>query len=131
MGTAGLFLAYKGYVKYQVRQNQEFRYEGTLGRAPDGFKLEMFKEFVLADAILDAVISEMNLVEVWGSGDAEAAKKRIREKFNVTMEDYLVKVSYQDRNKQIAHDLLHFIVQRYRAKMEEAGSPQKRLPDNA
>lgn len=131
LGTGGLFVAYKGYRKYQAMQHQEYRCEGALGKAPDGFKLEMFKEFVLADEILEDLIQEKNLVELWDSVDAEAAKKRIRAKFIVTMEDSVVKVSYQDKNQQVARDILQTIVQRYREKMDEAGRLQKRMPDDA
>ena len=131
LGVGGFFAAYKGYRKYQARQHQEFKYEVALGRAPHGFKLEVFRGFVLADEILDELIEARNLVDVWGCMDAEVAKKHIRAKFNVTMEDSVVRVSYQDKNQQIAHDILQTIIQSYRQKMEEAGRLQKRMPGDA
>lgn len=131
LGVGGLFAAYKGYRKYQARQYQEFKYEGALGRAPNGFKPEMFREFVLADEILDDLIEAKNLVDVWGCVDVEAAKKHIRAKFIVTMEDSVVRVSYQDKNQQVAHDILQAIIQSYRQKMDEAGRLQKAVPDDA
>ena len=63
--------------------------------------------------------------------DVEAAKKHIRAKFIVTMEDSVVRVSYQDKNQQVAHDILQAIIQSYRQKMDEAGRLQKAVPDDA
>lgn len=131
LGAGGLIVAYKGYRKYQARKHQEFKYEGALGRAPDGFKLEMFKAFVLSDEILDDLIAEKNLVDVWGCPNAEAAKRQIRAKFIVKMEDSVVRVSYQDKNKQVAHDILQTIVQSYRQKIDEAGRLHKGALDDA
>ena len=54
----------------------------------------------------------------------EAAKTRIREKFSVSLENAEVKVSYQDKSKQTAHEILKLIVQRYYEKLKAAGKSQ-------
>ncbi len=121
LGSGGLFVAYKGYKKYQARQNQEFRYEGTMGKAAEGFQVEAFKRHLLKDDALEHVITEQKLIDLWGLDDMEAAKIRIRAKFEVELENAEVKVSYQDKNKQIAHDILKAIVQRHYEQLQAAG----------
>jgi len=121
LGSGGLFVAYKGYKKYQARQNQEFRYEGTMGKAAEGFQVEAFKRHLLKDDALEHVITEQKLIDLLGLDDMEAAKIRIRAKFEVKLENAEVKVSYQDKNKQIAHDILKAIVQRHYEQLQEAG----------
>ena len=121
LGSGGLFVAYKGYKKYQARQNQEFRYEGTMGKAAEGFQVEAFKRHLLKDDALEHVITEQKLIDLWGLDDMEAAKIRIRAKFEVKLENAEVKVSYQDNNKQIAHDILKAIVQRHYEQLQAAG----------
>ncbi len=113
LGTGGLFVAYKGYKKYQARQNQEFRYEGTMGKPSEGFQLDAFKRHLLRDDVLEHVIVEHKLQGAWGLNDAEAAKIRMRSKFDVRLVDAEVKVSYRDKNQEIAHNILKAIVQRY------------------
>ncbi|MGB2402593.1 MAG: hypothetical protein ACPIA7_04200 [Akkermansiaceae bacterium] len=118
IGSGGLFVAYKGYKRYQARQNQEFRYEGTMGKAAAGFQLEAFKRHLLSDDALEHVIKEQKLIDVWGLDDMDAAKIHIRGKFDVKLENAEVKVSYQDRDKQTAHDVLKAIVQRHYEKLQ-------------
>jgi len=118
LGAGGLFVAYKGYKRYQARQNQEFRYEGTMGKAAEGFQIEAFKRHLLRDDALEHVIKENKLIEVWGLENMEDAKIRIRAKFDVKLENAEVKVSYQDKDKQIAHDVLKAIVQRHYEKLQ-------------
>lgn len=118
LGTGGLFVAYKGYKRYQARQNQEFRYEGTMGKAAEGFQIEAFKRHLLRDDALEHVIKENKLIEVWGLENMEDAKIRIRAKFDVKLENAEVKVSYQDKDKQTAHDVLKAIVQRHYEKLQ-------------
>jgi hypothetical protein len=121
LGSGGLFVAYKGYKKYQARQNQEFRYEGTMGKAAEGFQVEAFKRHLLKDDALEHVITEQKLIDLWGLDDMEAAKIRIRAKFEVELENAEVKVSYQDKSKQIAYDILKAIVQRHYEQLQAAG----------
>ena len=121
LGSGGLFVAYKGYKKYQARQNQEFRYEGTMGKAAEGFQVEAFKRHLLKDDALEHVITEQKLIDLGGLDDMEAAKIRIRAKFEVELENAEVKVSYQDKSKQIAHDILKAIVQRHYEQLQAAG----------
>lgn len=118
LGAGGLFVAYKGYKRYQARQNQEFRYEGTMGKAAEGFQIEAFKRHLLRDDALEHVIKENKLIEVWGLENMGDAKIRIRAKFDVKLENAEVKVSYQDKDKQTAHDVLKAIVQRHYEKLQ-------------
>ena len=118
LGAGGLFVAYKGYKRYQARQNQEFRYEGTMGKAAEGFQIEAFKRHLLRDDALEHVIKENKLIEVWGLENMEDVKIRIRAKFDVKLENAEVKVSYQDKDKQTAHDVLKAIVQRHYEKLQ-------------
>lgn len=120
LGSGGLFVAYKGYKKYQARQNQEFRYEGSMGKAAEGFQLEAFKRHLLRDDAIEHVIKEQKLIDLWGLEDIEEAKIRIRSKFDVKLDNAEVKVSYQDKNKQTAHDILKAIVQRYYEQLQAA-----------
>ena len=118
LGAGGLFVACKGYKRYQARQNQEFRYEGTMGKAAEGFQIEAFKRHLLRDDALEHVIKENKLIEVWGLENMGDAKIRIRAKFDVKLENAEVKVSYQDKDKQTAHDVLKAIVQRHYEKLQ-------------
>lgn len=120
VGTGSLFVAYKGWRKYQAKQNQEFRFEGTVGNASQGFQLDVFRQYLLTDEVLNPVIEELNLVNEWEMSDVETAKRRIREKFNVRLENAQVKVSYQDKNKEIAHNVLKAIIKHYRERLQEA-----------
>lgn len=128
LGTGGLFVGYKGYRKYQAKQNQEFRFEGTMGQARDGFDKEVFKKGILADELLDAVIEKHQLVELWGMGDAATAKAKINQKFIVKLDAMVVKVSYQDKNKDLAKAILQSIVNGYYAKMQGGGKFQSAPP---
>ena len=124
VGSGGIFVAYKVYKKHQAKQNQEFRFEGTMGKAAEGFQLDSFRRHMLADDVLEDVIEENKLIDLWQLKDMEAAKTRIREKFSVSLENAEVKVSYQDKSKQTAHEILKLIVQRYYEKLKAAGKSQ-------
>ncbi|MDG1357949.1 MAG: hypothetical protein P8P36_07130 [Akkermansiaceae bacterium] len=124
LGTGGWIVAYKGYKKYQARQNQEFRYEGTMGKPAQGFQLDAFKRHLLRDDAIEHVIVEQKLVDAWGLDDLEAAKIRMRSKSDVNLVNAELKVSYQDKNKQIAHDILKAIVQRYYEQLQAAEKDQ-------
>lgn len=76
---------------------------------------------MLADDVLEHVIEEHKLIDLWQLKDLETAKTRIREKFSVSLENAEVKVSYQDKSKQTAHEILKLIVQRYYEKLKAAG----------
>ncbi|MBT8045403.1 MAG: hypothetical protein KJO79_10670 [Verrucomicrobiae bacterium] len=123
LGGAGMYVGYKGYKKYKAKQNQEFRYQGTMGKAREGFDKEKFKDSILADALIDQVIEDNRLLDAWGMTDAEAAKSRIREKFLVTVTAMEVKVSYQDKDKAIAKSILESIVNNYYKQAKPTGVP--------
>jgi len=101
-------------------KHKEIRYGGTLGEAPDGFDVEGFKKSLLTDDLLDQVIVKHDLVKAWGMSDVAAAKGRIRQKFTVEHDGTKVKVSYQDKNKEIALGVMQSIVKIYYQKMKAA-----------
>ena len=96
-----------------------------MGKAVEGFQLEAFKRHLLRDDAIEHVIEEQKLIELWGLEDVEAAKIRIRSKFGVKLENAEVKVSYQDKDKQVAHDILKAIIQRYYEQLQAAKKAQK------
>ena len=89
-----------------------------MGNAPQGFQLDIFRQYLLADEVLNPVIEELNLVDEWEMNDVETAKRRIREKFNVRLDNTQVKVSYQDRSKDLAHNILRAIIKNYRDRLK-------------
>lgn len=113
----GAGAAYWAVKKYKEKQRQEFRFEGTMGKAREGFDKEEFKTAVMADELLDQVIEKHQLLAVWGSNDTAAAKARLRTKFTITLEGQTVKVGYQDKNKELAKAVLQSIVQGYYEKV--------------
>ncbi|MCP5538103.1 MAG: hypothetical protein H7A51_17960 [Akkermansiaceae bacterium] len=123
LGGVGMFVAYKGYKKYKAKQNQEFRFEGTMGKAREGFDKEIFKQAVLSEDTLDKVVESHQLVDVWGVADAAAAKERIKQKFTVKLEAMVVKVTYQDKNKDLAQKILQSIVSSYYEKVKGISAP--------
>ena len=123
LGIGGLFVGYKGYKKYKAKQNQEFRFEGTMGQVRDGFDKDVFKQAMLTDELLDAVIEKHALVELWETGDTATAKAKIREKFIVKVDAMIVKVSYQDKNKELSKAVLQSIVNGYYAKVKGGKLP--------
>jgi len=92
-----------------------------MGNAPQGFELDIFRQYLLADEVLNPVIEELNLINEWDLNDMESAKRRIREKFNVRLENVQVKVSYQDKSKDLAHNVLNAIIKHYRDRLKSAG----------
>lgn len=120
LGGGGLYVLYKGYKKYRPDKPKEVRYGGTLGEAPEGFDVEGFKKSLLADDLLEQVIVKHDLVKAWGMDDVAAAKSRIRQKFTVEHDGAMVKVAYQDKNKEIALGVMQSIMKIYYQKMKAA-----------
>ena len=118
VGGAGAFWAYK---KYQQKQNQEYELEGEMpfavkaGTQPENVKKEM-----LSVDLLDQVIEKHNLLEMWGMSDKAAAQERIREKFNVIIEDTKLRVTYRGKDKELTQDVLHSIANGFIDKMKKA-----------
>ncbi len=115
LGGVGLYVGYKGYKKYKAKQNQEIRYQVAVGKVQDGFNKEAFKNALLSDEMLEHVIEKNDLLAAWGMTDVEAAKSRIREKFHVTVEAMEVRVSYQDKDKDLAKRVLQTILDRMKS----------------
>ncbi len=114
VGGAGAFWAYK---KYKQKQNREFRYEGTMGTAKENFDASQFKANILDDATMDATVEKHQLVSVWGVADSAAAKARLQEKFLIKVSDGVVKVSFQDKDKELAKSVLETVVNLYYKKV--------------
>lgn len=123
LGAGGLYALYSGYKKFRAEQLKEYRYGGTVGEAAEGTSLEAIRESLLTDEFLDHVIAKHNLPDVWKVDDAEA-KSRIREKFRIFLDDTKVKVSYQDKSQEIAHEILMSIVRQYNKLVMEAKEQQ-------
>ncbi|MBT8037509.1 MAG: hypothetical protein KJO21_08185 [Verrucomicrobiae bacterium] len=109
VGAGGSYWAYK---KYRNKPLQEYRYEGTLTLAKEVNNPEELKKRMMTDEILDDVIQDYDLVNRWGVADTDAVKARLREKFKVSVSGVTVKVSYQDRDKDLAQNLLKSLVQK-------------------
>ncbi len=108
VGMSGAYWAYK---KYRAKQRQEFRYEGTMMLKREGADAEALRESMSSDAVLERVINDYDLVNRWELADVDAAKARIREKFHVSVTGLEVRISYQDRDKELAQNLLTALVQ--------------------
>lgn len=120
MGAGGMYVLYKGYKKYKAEKTKEFRYESKMGQISGNFDAEAFKKEILSDDILDEVIKEQNLVDSWDLDEAVLAKQRIREKFIVKLENNTVKASFQDPNKDICHNVLKSILEKFSMKVRAA-----------
>ncbi len=94
-----------------------------MGQVRDGFDKDVFKQAILTDELLDAVIEKHALVELWETGDTATAKAKIREKFIVKVDAMIVKVSYQDKNKELSKAVLQSIVNGYYAKVKGGKLP--------
>ena len=92
-----------------------------MGQAREGFDKEVFKKEVLSDALLDQVIEKHQLIDVWGTGDSATARAKLRDKFLVKLEGMTVKVSYQDKDKDLAQSILQSIVLGYHAQFSPTG----------
>lgn len=125
LGTGALYVSYKKYKKYRADQLREFKLIGTIGEAREGLDIEDYKKRLLADGVLDQVIEKYDLVNVWEMDDVAGAKSRIIGKFAIVLDGQKVKVSYQDKNKQVAHDILRFIIEEHFKKMKEAKERQR------
>ena len=119
VGMSGAYWAYK---KYRAKQRQEFRYEGKMMLKREGADPEALKKSMISDAVLERVINDYDLVNTWELADVDAAKARIREKFHVGVTGLEVRISYQDRDKELAHNLLKALVQ------SASNGPKPRLP---
>jgi hypothetical protein len=127
LGAGGLYALYRGYKKFRAEQLKEYRYGGVVGEAREGFDSQAAREQILTDEFLDRVIEQHNLVSAWELDDAAEAKDRIREKFTIGLDGRNVRVNYQDKNQEIAHDILQTIVRHYyelvkAAEGQDAGS---------
>jgi len=121
LGLAGSYWAYK---KIQQKRNQEYRFEATMDFW-EGFEAKKFKDFALADDVLVKVIESNDLVNVWEVADTETAMVRVREKFKVRVGDAQIRVSYQDRDKEMAHKILKDVIGSYQEKVRalRGGNP--------
>ena len=108
VGMSGTYWAYK---KYRAKQRQEFRYEGKMMLKREGVDSETLKNSIISDAVLDRVIKDYDLVQTWELADADAAKARIREKFQVKIVGLEVTISYQDRDEDLTQNLLKSLMQ--------------------
>lgn len=118
IGAGGAYWAVKKYRAQKRAANQEFRYEVKMGQVKEGFDIDAFKKQVLTDELLDQMIEEHHLVDVWGLTDSAAAKERVKKKFTVNLVASEVKVSYQDKNKELAQKILRSIVNGYLVKVQ-------------
>lgn len=118
LGLGGSYWAYK---KIQTKRHQEYRYEGKLKVGP-GFEEDVFKALILADESLESVIDKFDLLQVWGLADTPAAKARIRSKFSLKLEAGELKISYQDKNKELAPKILQELMALYQAKIKKLRS---------
>ena len=112
VGGAGAFWAYKKYK--DKKQDQEFQIEGTIKLTTDQFDLEVFKKMVLADTVLDKVVEKHQLVSVWGVADESAAKEEIKKKFKAFVQGDDLKVRYQDKDQDLAAEILKSMLSQYR-----------------
>lgn len=119
VGMSGAYWAYK---KYRAKQRQEFRYEGKMMLKREGADPEALKKSMVSDAVLERVINDYDLVNTWELAHVDAAKARIREKFHVSVTGLEVRISYQDRDKELAHNLLKALVR------PVSSGPKPRLP---
>lgn len=110
VGGAGAIWAYK---KYKNKQNQEFRFQGTLGTANANFDEVAFKAVILDDSAMEAVVKKHQLVSVWGVSGVDAAKTILQQKFSVKVSEGSVNVTYQDKDKVLAKAVLETIVNNY------------------
>ncbi len=119
VGAGGAYWVVKKYRAQKRAANQEFRYEGKMGQAKEGFDIGAFKQQVLTDDLLDQVIEEHHLIDVWGVDDSAEAKERVKKKFIVGLDGSQVKVSYQDKSKELAQKILRSIVTGYVGKVQD------------
>lgn len=109
LGLGGGAWAYK---KIKQRRNQEFRFEGKMTVGPE-FKIDAFKQTILADPVLDRVIEKNDLVSFWDLPDADKAKIRLREKFQAKVVGQSLKVTYQDKDQKMAKVILQDLINSY------------------
>jgi len=117
IGSAGGYWAIK---KIRTKQNQEFRYEGTVTLVQEGADPVVFKQAVLSGSVMDEVIEKHDLLARWEMTDPAAAKARIEDKFAVQIQGLKVTISYQDKDKLLAKDILETLMQMFSAKQNAA-----------
>lgn len=128
VGLVGLGGAYWAYKKYKQKQNQEFMYQGTMGTPREGFDAKVFKNSVLTDAVVSKLVEEHQLASKWQISEGDAMQ-RVRDKFRVSTKEGKVTVSYQDKDKQLAKQVLEDIVRMYYERMRASGRmPVKPAP---
>jgi hypothetical protein len=114
VGLAGSYWAYK---KIQQKRNQEYRFEAKMNFW-EGFEVNKFRAFVLTDDTLVKVIESNDLVDFWEVADTETAMFRMREKFKVRVVEMQIRVSFQDRDKEMAQKVLHDLMGAYQEKVK-------------
>ena len=123
VGGAGAFWAYKKYKQEKEKENQEYRIEGSLGKAKEGFDAKMFKDLVLDDVTLSATVKKHQLVSAWGVADENAAKAQLQEKFTVYVKDGEVRVTYQDKDKDLVKSILTTILAIHKERRNGQSAP--------
>lgn len=109
----------------QIDNKKEFRFEGTMGHAREGFDPAVFKKAVLTDVLLENLIKKHQLLDRWRMKKPTEAKTRIRKKFMVKVDGGSVKVSYQDPDKELAKVMLKSIVSAYFKAVSEKAKEAK------
>jgi len=109
VGLGGAFWGYKKYKQRRALANREYRYEGAIWKAKEGFDYQSVKGKILNDTLLNDVIASNDLVSKWGLEDVDAAKDRIRERFTIKVVDSKVVIGYRDKDKEIAEKVLKAI----------------------
>ena len=93
-----------------------------------GAQPEEVEREILTDELLDQVIEEHQLLKVWDMPDNESAKARIRQKFRVFIDGAEVRVTYQDKDKELTQSILHSIANGFIDRMRKAhlSAPESR-----
>jgi len=120
IGAAG---AYWGIKKFRQKQNQEYRYEGTLTAAREGVDAKLFKASVLTEEVLSETIAKHDLINKWELPDEDATKAKLKEKFTVKVKGLEVTLGYQDKDKVLAKDILNTLMASFyeQAKAQRSG----------
>lgn len=126
LGSAGGYWAIKKIRAKRYQANQEYKYEGKLTLSREGMEAAVFEAAVLSGNTLDEAVEKHDLVNRWGLNDAEAAKLKIKEKFIVKVKGLEVSLSYQDKDKDLAKQILETLMNSFYAKERaKRGLPPK------
>jgi len=120
--------AYWGIKKYRAKQRQEFRFEGKMMLEKEGADPEAIKNSIISDTVLDRVIKDYDLVSAWGLTGVDAAKSQIRNKFLVRVEGLEISLTYQDRDKDLAKNLLKALLENAAKAPPAQPSPAQQPP---